>query len=88
MSKRLRKIIAIIALVCVGIFSVAFVAYLVDQTLLNGAIGFFTAFFGALGLALFLVIKLSRDNTDEIVDSVRADEEKDESKGESEDKAE
>ncbi len=83
MDKKLKRVIAIIALVFVGIFSVSFVAYLLDQTLLNGAIGLLAAISGGTGLALFLVIKLSRDNTDEIVDEV-----KDETPQEKEDIAE
>lgn len=60
MSKKLKKAVAITALVFVGIFTVSFVAFLVDRTLLNGAIGFLAMFSGGIGLALFLVVKLSR----------------------------
>ena len=59
MSRKFKRVLAIIALVFIGLFTVSFVAFLVDKTLFNGSIGFF-----ALGLALFFVIKLSRDNTD------------------------
>ena len=75
MDNKLKRIIAIIALVFVGIFSISFVAYLLDDTLLNGAIGLLATISGGTGLALFIVIKLSRDNTDEIVDAVKEDEE-------------
>ena len=64
MSKKLRRIIAIIALVFMAVFTVSLVAYFVDKTLLNGAIGFLTLFSGGIGLALFLVIWMSRDNYD------------------------
>ncbi len=62
MSKKLKRIIAIIALVFVAVFTVSLIAYFIDKTLLNGAIGFLTMFSGGIGLALFLVIWLSRDN--------------------------
>lgn len=61
MNKRLKRIIAIIALVAMGLFSVSFVAFLIDKTLFNGGIGAFALFFGALGLALWFVLYLSRD---------------------------
>lgn len=47
-----------------AVFTVSLVAYFVDKTLLNGAIGFLTLFSGGIGLALFLVIWMSRDNYD------------------------
>ena len=64
MGKKSKRILAIVALVFIGLFTVSFVAFLVDKTLFNGAIGFFALFTGGVGLALFFVIKLSRDNTD------------------------
>ena len=64
MSRKFKRVLAIIALVFIGLFTVSFVAFLVDKTLFNGSIGFFALFTGAVGLALFFVIKLSRDNTD------------------------
>ena len=88
MDKKLKRIIAIIALVFVGIFSVSFVAYLLDSTLLNGAIGLLAAISGGTGLALFFVIKLSRDNTDEIVDEVKDKDENEEQVEKSEEKEE
>ena len=60
MSKKLKRIIAIIALVFMAVFTVSLVAYLVDKTLLNGAIGFLTLFSG--------VIWMSRDNYDSASD--------------------
>ena len=68
MSKKLKRIIAIIALVFMAVFTVSLVAYLVDKTLLNGAIGFLTLFSGGIGIALFLVIWMSRDNYDSASD--------------------
>ena len=61
MNKKLRRIIAIIALVFMAIFSVSLVAYFVDRTLLSGMIGIITLFSGGIGLALFLVVWMSRD---------------------------
>ena len=57
-----------------AIFSVSLIAYLCDKTLFNGAIGIFTLFFGGVGIALFVVLKLSRDNTQEIIDKAKLDE--------------
>ena len=64
MGKKSKRILAIVALVFIGLFTVSLVAFLVDKSLFNGAIGFFALFTGGVGLALFFVIKLSRDNTD------------------------
>lgn len=44
-----------------AIFSVSLVAYFVDRTLLSGTIGIITLFSGGIGLALFLVVWMSRD---------------------------
>lgn len=65
MKPKLRRIIAIIALVFVGLFSVTLIAYLADKTLFNGAIGYFALACGAVGLALFFVLKLSKDYSEE-----------------------
>ena len=73
MNKKLKRVIAIIALVSMALFSVAFVLYLFDNTMLNGGMGAFALFFGGLGLALFFVLKLSRDNTDQIVEQATSD---------------
>ena len=74
MNGKLRRVIAIIALVFMAIFSVSLVLYLLDKTLFNGAIGIFTLFFGGVGIALFVVLKLSRDNIQEIIDKAKLDE--------------
>ena len=78
MSKKLKKAVAITALVFVGIFTVSFVVFLFDRTLLNGAIGLLAMFSGGIGLALFLVVKLSRGgdedkNTDDVGEADEAD---------------
>lgn len=56
MSKKLRQIVAISALILMLIFLVSFTAYLIDGTLLNGAIGFLAIFSGAFMFSLYLVI--------------------------------
>ena len=64
MSKKLKKIIAIIALVFMALFTVSLILTFYDRTLFNGAIGFFTLFTGGVGIALFFTIKLSRSPED------------------------
>lgn len=61
MDKKSRRVTAIIALVFMAIFSVSLVAYFVDRTLLSGMIGIITLFSGGIGLALFLIVWMSRD---------------------------
>ena len=56
MSPKLRKFVAITALVFMGIFMVSAMGYLIDKTLLNGAIEFLMIFTGALAFVLYLVI--------------------------------
>lgn len=56
MSKKLRQIVAIIALILMVAFLVSFTAYLIDATLLNGAIGFLALFSGVFMFSLYLVI--------------------------------
>ena len=84
MSDKVRRIIAIIALVFVGLFSVAFVMYLYDSALFNGAIGYVALFTGGIGLALFLVVYFSRKSTlkynSEVEEQENNDENKDEEK--------
>ena len=65
MNPKLKRVIAIIALVFVGLFTVSFVAFLVNKQLFNGALGYFAGGCGAVGLALFFVIKLSREYPEE-----------------------
>ena len=61
MNPKLKRIIAIIALVFVGLFTASFIAFLVNKQLFNGALGYFAGGCGAVGLALFFVIRLSRE---------------------------
>ena len=56
MSKKLRQIVAIVALILMLVFLISFTAYLIDGTLLNGAIGFLAIFSGAFMFSLYLVI--------------------------------
>ena len=65
MNPKLKRVIAIIALVFVGLFTVSFVAFLVNRQLFNGALGYFAGGCGAVGLALFFVIRLSREYPEE-----------------------
>ena len=64
MDKKLKRIIAIVALVFMALFSVSLILTFYDRTLFNGAIGFCALFTGGIGLALFGVIKLSRSPED------------------------
>ena len=56
MNKKLRKAVAIIALVFMGLFVVSLVLCLVDIKMLNGSIGFAALFTGFIGIALFFVL--------------------------------
>ena len=88
MNKKLRRVIAIIALVSMALFSVSFILYLADNAMLNGGMGAFALFFGGLGIALFVVLKLSRDNTDQIVEDATDNGEGEQEKTEETDKTE
>lgn len=59
MDNKLKRAIAIIALILVGVFSVALIAYLFDKTLLNGALVDIALWSGGFGLLLFIVLWLS-----------------------------
>lgn len=54
------RIIAIIALALMGIFTVALILYLFDKTLLNGAIGALAVWSGGIGFLLCVFLWLSR----------------------------
>jgi hypothetical protein len=56
MSKKTRQFVAIVALIFMAGFIVFGMMYLLDKTLLNGAVGFGALFCGAFTLALYLVI--------------------------------
>lgn len=93
MNEKVKRVIAIIALVCMGLFSVAFVAYLLNKSLFNGAIGFCALFFGAVGVALYLVLWISTrgernqrfEPSDDDCESDEKSEENDESSSENKD---
>lgn len=57
MSNKVRRVLAIIGLICMAIFSVSLVVVLADRTLLGGAFGYLALASGLLGIALFLVVK-------------------------------
>ena len=59
-NNKFIRIIAIIALVLISVFSVTFVMYLADKTLFNGAIGYIAAWNGGIGLLLSVFLWLSR----------------------------
>lgn len=60
MNDKLKRAVAIIALVFIGIFTVSLIMYLIDSTILNGAIGDLTIWSGGIGLLLWLVLYISR----------------------------
>lgn len=64
MSKKTKKIIAIVALVFMVLFCVALTLTFYNRMLFNGAIGACALFTGGIGIALFLVLKLSRSPED------------------------
>ena len=68
MSEKARRIIAIIALVFMGIFSISIVLYLLDKNMLGGVVALVTLISGGIGFFLFLMVKLmkGKDNYDEI----------------------
>lgn len=59
MNEKLKKIVAAIALILISIFTISFIIYLFDKTLLNGAIGDIAMWSGGFGLLLFIVLWLS-----------------------------
>lgn len=59
MNKKFVKVLAIIALVFVALFSVALVLTLLDKTMFNGAIGYFTLVCGVVGVGLFFVVRVN-----------------------------
>ena len=56
MNKKLRKAVAIISLVFMGLFVVSLVLCLIDIGMLNGSIGFVALFTGFIGISLFFVL--------------------------------
>lgn len=60
MNDKLKRAIAIIALVLILVFTVTFILYLFDKTMLNGSIGELALWSGAFGLLFALVLWVSR----------------------------
>lgn len=56
MSPKLRRFVAIVALVFMGIFMVSAMMYFIDKTLLNNSVEFLMIFSGAIAISLYLVI--------------------------------
>ena len=58
MNTKGKRIIAVVGLVCMAIFSVSFVIVLANRTLLGGAFGYIALVSGLLGIAALLSVKL------------------------------
>lgn len=58
MNKKLKKIVASISLVFMGLFVVSLVIACIDFNLLNGAIGYVALFTGFIGISLYIVLYL------------------------------
>ena len=56
MNTKVRKIIAILALIFMLAFLASFMTYLIDSTLLNGAVGLLTILTGCIAVGLYLSI--------------------------------
>lgn len=56
-TKKTRRVLAVVALVFMAIFSVTFVITLIDPALLHGAFGYMALISFLLGLGLFLVVR-------------------------------
>ncbi len=59
MNKKLKKAMAIVALIFMAIFTVSLVLCLALPTALNHGFGYITLFTGFVGISVFVVIKLS-----------------------------
>lgn len=57
-NNKLYRILSIIALVFVGIFSVALILFFIDPYMLDGIIAFICLVSGFVGLTLFIILKL------------------------------
>ncbi len=72
MNAKLKRAVAIIALILMLIFSVALIMYLFDKTLLNGAVDDLAIWCGGFGLLLFIVLWISHSfPSQEIKDAER-----------------
>ena len=60
MGNKLKRVVAIIALVFMLTFTVTLILYIFDKTMLNGAVGDLALWSGAFGLLLALVLWISR----------------------------
>lgn len=58
MKKKTLRILAIVALVFMGLFTACFIAWCFNRALFNGAIGYAAIFTGGIGIGLFVVIQL------------------------------
>lgn len=56
-EKKLRRILAIVALVFMAIFTVTLIITFVNPKLLNGAFGYAALISGLLGIGLFLIVR-------------------------------
>lgn len=75
-TNKTRRILAVIALVFMAIFSVTLVMTFVSPGMWNGAVGYMALISGLLGIGLFLVIRfVLKDETAKTEDS-KAEEEK------------
>ena len=57
MKDRTARILAVIALVFMGVFIVTLIMTLVDHTMLNGSIGFFALGAGVFALMILVALK-------------------------------
>ncbi len=57
MSRKVKQILAIIALVFMGIFTVTFVMFLYNPRMFGGVLAFIVFASGVLGIGLFVTIK-------------------------------
>jgi hypothetical protein len=79
MSEKAIRILAIIALVFVGIFSVSFVLYLLDKDMLGGAVALVTLISGGVGFFLFLMVKfMAKKQAPDVVEESDNESEEDE----------
>jgi hypothetical protein len=79
MSEEVIRILTIIALVFVGIFSVSFVLYLLDKDMLGGAVALVTLISGGVGFFLFLMVKfMAKKQAPDVVEESDNESEEDE----------
>ena len=65
MSEKTKRILAIIALVFMGVFTVSFIVFLVTR---GNVVAFVALFSGVVGLCLFLVIRMFSKKQEEAAD--------------------